>query len=58
MIKTPTCPECGQLPDLILADGHQAFCPTDDCWVITWDTHRTAEENRANSTEVDLGGLE
>jgi hypothetical protein len=60
MIKTPTCPDCGQLPapDLILADGHQAFCQTDGCPVITWDMHLTARENRANATMVDLEGLE
>ena len=56
-VQTPRCPHCGQLPEMILADGHQAFCGTDDCRVLTWDPFLTAEENTANSTTVDLGGL-
>jgi hypothetical protein len=58
MVLTPKCPDCGRVPELVLDDGHQAFCPTADCRVITWDTHLTAGENRANTTEVDLSVLD
>jgi hypothetical protein len=54
MIKTPRCPECGKEPGLILADGQQCFCPSDDCPVITWNSHLTAEENRADIGWIDL----
>jgi hypothetical protein len=52
MIKTPRCPECDSLPDLILADGHQCFCPNDDCQIMIWDSHQTAEEIAASFKQV------
>jgi hypothetical protein len=54
MIITPHCPECGSLPDLILADGHQCFCPTEGCRVLTWDSHLSPAELGAVRTEVEL----
>lgn len=56
-VVTPRCPDCDQLPELILADGHQCFCGTDTCRVLTWDSYLTPAENRANSSTVDLPDL-
>lgn len=50
---------CGELPDFVLADGHQSFCATEGCPVLTWDGHATADENLAHASRVDLtvGGI-
>ena len=44
MIKTPRCPLCDQLPELILDDGHQMFCGNDDCTIFVWDAHRSLDD--------------
>jgi hypothetical protein len=43
MIQTPTCPQCGAWPEFVLEDDHAAFCGTDDCHILSWDTHLTSE---------------
>lgn len=57
MIQTPLCPLCSKPPELILADGHQSFCGSDDCLVIVWDAHQSLEWNLTSFEVVDLSEL-
>ena len=53
---TPTCPRCHQPP--IMAFCRQAFCPTDDCDVFTWDPFKTAEEFEATARPLRVTDAE
>jgi hypothetical protein len=38
------CPLCSELPRWLLGGGTQAFCPTDNCQIVTWDPTATWDE--------------
>jgi hypothetical protein len=37
VIRTPMCPLCGAGPFIVLGNVTQAFCPSNDCQVFTWN---------------------
>jgi NAD-dependent SIR2 family protein deacetylase len=41
-ILSPVCPLCGAAPLLVLGVYSQAFCPTEDCAVLTWNPREDA----------------
>ena len=52
--KAPVCPGCAQSPDLVLADGHQAFCGNEKCLVLTWNMFDDPAQYKAKSRIVDV----
>ena len=39
---------------MVIGDGTQAFCDTDDCPVFTWDPAKTRAWFFANASEVTI----
>ena len=59
MADDPTglaCPGCGKPPMFLFGGGHQAFCGSDDCRVLTWDPAQTVAEFYASAKITDLRG--
>lgn len=58
-ILCPTCPMCGQFPDLkvgvnALTSPHQTWCTNNNCATGCWNATQTFAWNRANLTVHDL----
>lgn len=53
-ILTPRCPLCDSVPYMVMGGGTQAFCPTDDCLVLTWDPSATVDENMQDMRPVQI----
>lgn len=54
------CPLCGAAPlaGIVLGAGRQAFCPSPDCAVMTWDPTKTLAELNADTGTIDVSFLE
>lgn len=48
------CPVCKQQPFMVMGDGTQAFCDTDDCPVFTWNPADTRAYFFANASEATV----
>lgn len=53
VIRTPACPLCGAFPAMVLGHASQAFCPTDDCQVFTWNP-RLGPDQIADAAFLDI----
>jgi hypothetical protein len=55
--RTPYCPGCCEAPRYVFDEGHQAWCGTEDCEVVTWDMYMSLDELLAGFGDftVDLG---
>ena len=49
----PRCPGCDKPPMMILDNGHQAFCGSDDCQVLTWDMHDDPAQFKAKAERTE-----
>jgi hypothetical protein len=48
------CPGCGQVADLVLVGGGQAFCGNDECHVFCWNPAKSLTELFGNMEQVEL----
>lgn len=52
LAKCPTCPRCGAPP--VTASTRQAFCSGENCRVVMWAPHASAQENMANTRDAGI----
>lgn len=53
-ILTPRCPQCDQLPYMVMGGGTQAFCGNGKCSTLTWNPTQSMDENLLNTNFVEL----